>query len=141
MEKVVTLLWGPADPVAGDALRDRLLSETVPRLQAAGARGIGINVHDSDAAGRTLVRPRAGRRGAPRGRGLVLARLLRATGRGGGGTRRTRAPVASYLVVESLYDDYGTTPRAGPRDWPDGARSPGVLTVALIHRPPGPRRR
>ena len=23
----------------------------------------------------------------------------------------------------------------GPRDWPDGQRSPGVLTVGLIHRP------
>ncbi len=44
---------------------------------------------------------------------------------------------ASYLVAESLYDDYGTTPYAGPRDWPDGDRSPGVLTVALIHRPEG----
>jgi hypothetical protein len=46
-------------------------------------------------------------------------------------------PTASYLVVESLYEDYGTTPHAGPRDWPDGERSPGVLTVALIHRPEG----
>ncbi len=48
-----------------------------------------------------------------------------------------RLPTASYLVVESLYEDYGTTPHAGPRDWPDGERSPGVLTVALIHRPAG----
>jgi hypothetical protein len=44
---------------------------------------------------------------------------------------------AGYLVVESLYEDYGTTPHAGPRDWADGERSPGVLTVALIHRPEG----
>ena len=45
--------------------------------------------------------------------------------------------VAGYLVTESLVDDYGTTPHAPPRDWPDGVRSPGVLTVALIHRPEG----
>jgi hypothetical protein len=44
---------------------------------------------------------------------------------------------AVYLVVESLYEDYGTTPHAPPRTWPDGERSPGVLTVALIHRPEG----
>jgi hypothetical protein len=44
---------------------------------------------------------------------------------------------AGYLVVESLYEDYGTTPHAPPRDWPDSERSPGVLTVALIHRPEG----
>jgi hypothetical protein len=41
----------------------------------------------------------------------------------------------SYLVVESLVDDYGTTPHAEARTWPDGERSPGVLTVAVIHRP------
>jgi hypothetical protein len=45
--------------------------------------------------------------------------------------------VAGYLVVESLYEDYGTTPHSGPRDWADGGRSPGVLTVSLIHRPEG----
>ena len=44
---------------------------------------------------------------------------------------------AGYLVVESLYEDYGTTPHSGPRRWPDGERSPGVLTVSLIHRPEG----
>jgi hypothetical protein len=44
---------------------------------------------------------------------------------------------AGYLVVESLYEDYGTTPHCGPRNWSDGRRSPGVLTVSLIHRPAG----
>jgi hypothetical protein len=51
---------------------------------------------------------------------------------GGGGAG---PPTAGYLVTESLYDDYGTTPHAARRDWPDGVASPGVLTVALIHRP------
>jgi hypothetical protein len=45
--------------------------------------------------------------------------------------------VAGYLVTESLVDDYGTTSHARPRDWADGERSRGVLTVALIHRPEG----
>jgi hypothetical protein len=44
---------------------------------------------------------------------------------------------AGYLVVESLYEDYGTTAHSGPRDWADGERSRGVLTVSLIHRPEG----
>lgn len=44
---------------------------------------------------------------------------------------------AGYLVTESLYEDYGTTPHATPRTWPNGTRSPGVLTVSLIHRPAG----
>ncbi len=40
----------------------------------------------------------------------------------------TGLPFDAYLVVESLYEDYPAPPAAGDR-------SPGVLTVALIHRP------
>jgi hypothetical protein len=44
--------------------------------------------------------------------------------------------VAGYSVVESLYRDYGGNRWAAPRAWPDGERSPGVLTVALLQRHP-----
>jgi hypothetical protein len=44
--------------------------------------------------------------------------------------------VAGYSVVESLYRDYGGNRWSSPRDWPDGTRSPGVLTVALLRQPP-----
>ncbi len=44
--------------------------------------------------------------------------------------------VAGYSVVESLYRDYGGNHWAAPRSWPDGERSPGVLTVALLQRHP-----
>jgi hypothetical protein len=44
--------------------------------------------------------------------------------------------VAGYSVVESLYRDYGGNRWSGPRDWPDGERSPGVLTVALLQQHP-----
>jgi hypothetical protein len=44
--------------------------------------------------------------------------------------------LAGYSVVESLYRDYGDS-RWGPaRSWPDGERSPGVLTVALLQQHP-----
>ena len=46
------------------------------------------------------------------------------------------ARMAGYSVVESLYRDYGGNGWSGPRDWPDGERSPGVLTVALLQQPP-----
>ena len=42
-----------------------------------------------------------------------------------------------YSVVESLYTEYGGSPWAGPRDWPDGQRSPGVVTVARFEQLPG----
>jgi hypothetical protein len=44
--------------------------------------------------------------------------------------------LAGYSVVESLYRDYGGNQWAAPRSWPDGDRSPGVLTVALLQRHP-----
>jgi hypothetical protein len=135
VEKVVFLVWGAPDPVAGDELRDLLLGSVAPRLLAGGARGLTVNVHDSAAAEAPSPAP------APAGEAVHLAQVsvwldsydkraavddaLRALGR----------PVSGHLVTESLYDDYGTTPHAAPRSWPDGDRSPGVLTVALVHRP------
>ena len=137
MEKLIYLLWGDDSPAEGDALRRRLLGEVAPRLTASGARGIGVNVHDSDAAPAPSPAP------APDGEDPHVAEvsvwLDTYEARGGveSALDALGHRVAGYLVVESLYDDYGTTPYAGPRTWPDGERSPGVLTVALIHRPAG----
>jgi hypothetical protein len=44
--------------------------------------------------------------------------------------------IAGYSVVESLYRDYGGNQWSVPRYWPDGVRSPGVLTVALLQQHP-----
>ncbi len=137
MEKLIYLLWGDGTPESGDPLRVRLLEDTAQRLITAGVRGLTINVHDSDAAPAPSPAP------PPEGeephvvevsvwldsyehRAAVESALVDL------GLR-----MAGYLVVESLYDDYGTTPHARMRDWGDGERSPGVLTVALIHRPAG----
>ncbi len=137
MEKLIYLAWGDGTPGSGDALRDRLLGQTAPRLVEAGVRAVGINVHDADADAVPSPAP------PPEGEDSHVAEVSvwvdcyeRTAGidaaLGDLGLR-----TAGYLVVESLYDDYGTTPHAGPRHWEDGVRSPGVLTVALIHRPPG----
>ena len=40
-----------------------------------------------------------------------------------------------YLVTESVYSEYGQR-RGEPRTWGPGERSPGVVTVALVHRNP-----
>jgi hypothetical protein len=137
MEKVIILLWGEGSPDAGDALRDRLLGETVPKLLASRVRGLSVNVHDSDAAPAPSPAPPPDGEDPHVGQISVWLDSYEHRGRveevvGDLGLRS-----ASYLVAESLYDDYGTTEYAGPRDWPDGDRSPGVLTVALIHRPEG----
>ena len=137
MEKVVVLLWGDGGPESGDALRDRLLGETVPRLLAAGVRGLGVNVHDADAAPAPSPAP------PPEGEDPHVAQVsawldcYEHRGEVEAAVADLGLRWASYLVVESLYEDYGTTPHAPPRHWADGDRSPGVLTVALIHRPEG----
>lgn len=138
MEKVVYLLWGEGDPAAGDELGERLRTESMPRIvSAAGTRGCSFNVHDRAAAAAPSPAP------APAGEQRHVAELsvwldcYERRDEVDAAVGGLDLPAAAYLVVESLYDDYGTTPHAGPRDWADGERSPGVLTVALIHRPEG----
>jgi hypothetical protein len=43
--------------------------------------------------------------------------------------------LAGYLVEESIFTEYGGNRHAGPRDWPDGRRSPGITLVTLMERP------
>jgi len=137
VEKLVYLLWGPGDGAEGDRLRATLLEETAPHLEQAGARGIGVNVHDTAAAAAPSPVP------TPEGEDPHVAEVsvwVDSYDRRAGIDEAVAAlgrRWAAYLVTESLYEDYGTTPHAGPRDWPDGERSPGVLTVSLIHRPAG----
>ena len=137
MEKVVTLLWGIPDAAQGDALRDRLLGPVAEALLAGGARGLTVLVHDAAAAEAPSPAPGGD------GEDVHVAQVatwvdsydkrgdLDAIVAGAG------LPTSTYLVTESLYDDYGTTPHASARDWADGERSPGVMTVACIHRPDG----
>jgi hypothetical protein len=137
MEKLVYLVWDRLDGDAGEELRDQLLRSTAPELLAGPARAVTVNVHDRAAAEAPSPVP------TPAGEDAHVAQLSvwldcyqhrqpveDALG-------RLDRRVTGHLVLESLYDDYGTTPHTGPRDWPDGERSPGVLTVALIHRPSG----
>jgi len=137
VEKVIALVWGPGDAESGDALRHQLQEDTLPRLRRGGARAATFNVHDSAADRAPSPAP------APPGEQPHVAEIsmwldcYERTAEIDDALAALRLTTASYLVVESLYEDYGTTPHAPPRDWPDGERSPGVLTVALIHRPEG----
>ncbi len=137
MEKVVYLLWGRPDAVAGDALRDRLLGPIADAVLGAGARGLTVLVHDGAAAEAPSPAP------GPDGEDVHVAQVsawVDSYDRRGvldEVVASADLPTSAYLVTESLYDDYGTTPHATARTWPDGDRSPGVVTVACVHRPAG----
>jgi hypothetical protein len=137
MEKLVYVLWGDGAPDTGDAVRDTLIAAAVPRLQGHGGRGITVGVHDCDAAQAPSPVP------VPAGEDphvAVVGVWVNSYDRRAGIDEAVAAAglrFAGYLVTESLYEDYGTTPHAEPRTWPDGRRSPGVLTVSLVHRPAG----
>ena len=137
MEKVVYLLWGRPDPALGDALRERLLGSIADVVLRGGAHGLTVNVHDAAAA--EAPSPAPGPADEPTHVAQVSVWVDSYDRRGDLDDIVSSAghAASAYLVTESLYDDYGTTPHAGPRTWPDGERSPGVLTVARIHRPEG----
>jgi hypothetical protein len=133
VEKLVYLLWA-RDGEDGDRLRDRLLREAAPRLLDLGAQRLTVSVADSDARVPTPVP-------APPGEAPVAAEVslfLDCYDRRGPGEAVLddfAARKAGYLVSESLYRDYGGNRFSGPKDWPDGARSPGVMMLTLLERP------
>ena len=45
--------------------------------------------------------------------------------------------IAGYLVTESMYREYGGNAHASPRGWPDGTRSPGIITLTVFDKPAG----
>jgi hypothetical protein len=131
MEKIVYLLWSDADR---DAFRDRLLHECGPALIERGARALTLAVDDSEAD----VPPPVP---APAGESALSAEValwLDCHDRRGPHEEVLHGlggRMAGYLVSEALYTDYGGNRHGRPRDWPDGVRSPGLLTVTLLERP------
>jgi hypothetical protein len=137
VEKVITLLWGRPDPAAGDALRDRLLGPVADALLAGRVRGLSVLVHDGAAAEAPSPAPGDGEEAVHVAQVSAWVDSYDKRGELDAAIAGAGLPTSGYLVTESLYEDYGSTPHAAARSWPDGDRSPGVLTVACIHRPAG----
>ena len=135
MEKLVYLVWDrPSRPPAG--VRAAFLDELAPRLLALAPRGLQIDIDDEAADVASMV-PVPGDELPVR---ACVSVWLDA--------HDTRAPYeavladagvrrAGYLVTESLYRDYGDNAHSGPRDWPDGTRSPGIITLTVFDKPAG----
>jgi hypothetical protein len=113
-----------------------LVQDTGRRLLELGPRGLSMDLDDDAADFPAPVGPPEGRV-LPR---AVVSVWLDAYDRRGpfeAVLGRVAEDLVGYQVLESLYTDYGQSPWAGPRDWPDGVRSPGPLTVALFEQKPG----
>jgi hypothetical protein len=129
------LVW-TAEPTRPDETEHLLLEELAPQLLTLGPRALTI---DADDTGAQVPPPLPLPDDEAPVRAVVsiwldaydrrepYEQLLRAHG----------LRIAGYLVTESMYTDYGGNRWSGPRDWPDGQRSPGVLTVTLLQQKRG----
>jgi hypothetical protein len=110
-----------------------MIDEVAPRLVAAGARALTIDVDDEPAQVPPPAPP-------PEGENPVRAVVSLWVD-----AYDWRAPfedvlrahserIAGYQAVESMYRDYGDNQWSARRDWPDGTRSPGILTVSLFEQ-------
>jgi hypothetical protein len=129
--KIVYLLWAPGRPPGLN--REILVERCGPRILATGVQGLAMNVVDpesdvrSPAPGNPFERPFCAQVSVwtDRPQDGPFEAILR-----GAGYR-----IAAYRVEESVYTDYGGNEHARPRDWPDGVRSPGVMSVTALKRP------
>ncbi|MGB8224916.1 MAG: hypothetical protein WCF10_20165 [Polyangiales bacterium] len=133
MIKLIYLLW-PRQAMDPVERRIRLLESCAPKLLESGARYLTVNIDDDLA---TVPSPTPTTKltdpfvaevsvwvedlGV---RGALEAILLDAD-----------FDIAGYRVREHLYTDYGGNDHSPPRDWPDGTRSPGIVSVTPLERP------
>lgn len=133
MNKLIYLLW-PREPMEPAARRELLLGRCAPELLSFGARYLSMNIDDEFA---TVPSPTPTTRLTDpfvaevslwiddmSVRGALESVLL-----------DVDFDLAGYRVREHLYTDYGENEHSEPRDWPDGQRSPGVITVTPLERP------
>ena len=133
MYKCAYLLWETARRPAGEN-RDRLVDQCAPQMLALGLCGLTIDVDDEYSTVKSPA-PKC-YKGAPISAvvsvymdSLKTCKAIEKCLCGAGFT------LAGYLVDESVYTDYGDNRHSGPRSWPDGERSPGVLAVTLLTKP------
>jgi hypothetical protein len=114
--------------------RTVLLDECAPRLLESGARYLSMNIDDDFA---TVPSPTPTTKLTDpfvaeisiwvddmEARGSLESVLLDAD-----------FDIAGYRVREHIYTDYGGNEHGSPRDWPDGERSPAIVSVTPLERP------
>jgi hypothetical protein len=136
MEKLIYLVWDRPSRSGAD-VRAQLIREVAPKLLALSPRGLQMDIDDEEAAS---VKPLVAIPGDE-----LPVRALVSIWVDAHDTRAQYEAVleavgirrAGYLVTESLYRDYGDNEHAGARSWPDGQRSPGIITLSVFDKPAG----
>jgi hypothetical protein len=129
------LLWTP-EPAGPDDREQLLLHDLAPQLLALGPRGLTV---DADDTGAQVPSPLPLPEDELPIRAVVSIWLDAYDNRGRYEEiiRAHSSRLAGYLVTESLYTDYGGNQWSAARDWPDGHRSPGLLTVTMLQQKRG----
>jgi hypothetical protein len=135
MEKLVYLVYErpSVDPAE---LRTRFLDDVAPRLLALQPHALQMDLDDEHAQMQSMV-PVPGDELPVRACVSIwidahderapYEAVLRAAG----------VRLAGYLVTESMFREYGDNEHSKPRDWPDGTRSPGIITLTVFDKPQG----
>ena len=133
MEKLVYLVRERAGRDAVH-LRGDVIGEVVPEMMDAGAQHVSVHITD-DRVGISGPMP------CPAGElplRVAISLWLPAHDQRGEVEKLATGlgeRVDGYLVTEAVYSEFGQR-RGEPRDWDPGQRSPGVVTLALVHRNP-----
>jgi hypothetical protein len=137
VEKLIYLVWDRPSRGAAN-VRSQFLDDIAPQLLSldGGVRGLQIDLDDDEAQVPSMVpvppdelpvRAEVSVWVDTLDRRAPIEEVL-----SGAGIRR-----AGYLVTESMYRDYGGNEHMHARDWPDGQRSPGIVTLTVFDKPPG----
>ncbi|HTL85690.1 MAG TPA: hypothetical protein VL856_10935 [Acidimicrobiia bacterium] len=130
MEKLMYLVWdAPTRPAPS-------VDELGARLLALEPRALQIDLDDADADVASMV-PIPDDELPVRACISIWLDALDRRGPYEDVVRELGVRQAGYLVTESLYCDYGGNAHASPRDWPDGTRSPGIITLTMFDAPAG----
>lgn len=135
MEKLQYLVWLRSG-TPRSAVKPLMVDEVAPRLLAEDVHALTLDLDDDQA---DVPSPVPAPEGEHTPQALVSVWLDCYDRRQGVEAVLADAAVRvdGYQVLESLYTDYGTSRWSVPRHWPDGRRSPGVLTVATFEQLPG----
>lgn len=133
MIKLIYLLW-PRERMEPAERRTRLLECAAPKLLESGARNLLMNIDDDRV---TVPSPTPTTRLTDPFVAEVSIWVDEMDCRGvlEGLMSEAGFEVAGYRVREHVYTDYGGNEHGAPRDWPDGERSPYVISVTPLQRP------